>query len=133
MPDYYCIYSGAKVTKENFSLDHFLPWSFVVHNQYWNLIPIPKSINSSKSNWLPYWSYFPKFALRQYEVFKFYFQHNEKKMLEDYFVNIVPNECLVSQKEFAQKLEQQVLPQYQIAKNMGFMSPFVFNDKQKNI
>lgn len=127
--DYQCIYSGFSLTTENFSLDHFLPWSFVVHNHFWNLIPTPKNINSSKGNWLPDWTYFPKFAHNQYQIFRFYFQLDKKKELEDYFVSIVPNEQLVSQEEFTQRLEQQILPQYQIAKNMGFLSPFIFNDK----
>jgi len=132
-PGYQCIYSDTLLTRENFSLDHFLPWSFVVHNHFWNLIPTPKSVNSSKSDWLPDWGYFPKFAHQQYEIFKFYFQLDKKKTLEDYFVNIVPNEHLVSREEFIQRLEQQILPQYQIAKNMGFLFPFIFNDKQKSI
>ncbi len=130
---YQCIYSGQQLTTENFSLDHFLPWSFVVHNHFWNLIPVPKSVNSSKSDWLPDWSYFPKFAQNQYEVFKFYYQLDKKNPLEDYFVSIVPNEHLVTQEEFTQRLERQLLPQYQIAKNMGFLHPFIFNDKQKLI
>ena len=130
---YHCIYSGQQITQANFSLDHFLPWSFVVHNHFWNLIPVPKSVNSSKSDWLPDWTYFQKFAQQQYEIFKFYFQNGKKRSLEDYFVDIVPNEHLVTREEFTQRLEQQILPQYQIAKNMGFLFPFIFNDKQKSI
>lgn len=131
-PNYYCIYSGQQLTQENFSLDHFLPWSFVVHNHFWNLIPVPKSVNSSKRDWLPDWTYFPMFAQRQYEVFKFHFQNGKIKVLEDYFIDIVPNEHLVGQKEFTQRLEQQIMPQYQIAKNMGFLSPFIFHEKQNS-
>jgi hypothetical protein len=132
-PDCHCIYSGQPITQENFSLDHFLPWSFVVHNHFWNLIPVPKNVNSSKSDWLPDLRYFPQFAQQQYEIFKFYFQLGKKKALEDYFVNVIPNEHLASQEEFIQRLERQIFPQYQIAKNMGFPSPFIFNDKQKSI
>lgn len=132
-PDYQCIYSGELLTSENFSLDHFLPWSFVVHNHFWNLIPVPRSVNSSKSDWLPDWTYFPKFAQNQYEIFKHYFQLDKRKPLEDYFISIVPNEYLVTQEEFTQRLEQEMLPQYQIAKNMGFLFPFVFNGKPKPI
>jgi hypothetical protein len=126
--NYRCIYSEQTVTPENFSLDHFLPWSFVVHNHYWNLIPVPSSVNSSKSDWLPDWKYFPKFARQQFEIFKFYFQNDNRRALEDYFVNIVPSEYLVTQDEFTQHLERQILPQYQIAKNMGFLFPFNFKD-----
>lgn len=48
-----CIYTGNSLTTHNYDLDHFLPWSFVAHNQLWNLIPADKSINSSKSNHIP--------------------------------------------------------------------------------
>ena len=126
--NYQCIYSGQVVSPVEFSLDHFLPWSFVVHNHYWNLIPVPSRVNSSKSDWLPDWKYFPKFARQQFEIFKFYFQNGDRRALEDYFMNIVPNEYLVTQDEFIQHLEHQILPQYQIAKNMGFLSPFTFKD-----
>ncbi len=34
-----CIYSGQPLTPQRFSLDHYLPWSFVAHDQLWNLIP----------------------------------------------------------------------------------------------
>lgn len=43
-PDLNCIYSGQLITSENLSLDHFLPWSYVAHDQLWNIIPTPKSI-----------------------------------------------------------------------------------------
>ncbi|NQT61149.1 MAG: hypothetical protein HQ557_19450, partial [Bacteroidetes bacterium] len=48
-----CIFSGKPLTQKDISIDHFLPWSFVAHDQLWNLIPVSKSINSSKSNNLP--------------------------------------------------------------------------------
>ncbi len=45
-----CIYSNAILKKESLSLDHYLPWSFVAHDQLWNLIPTIPSVNSAKSN-----------------------------------------------------------------------------------
>lgn len=47
-----CPYSQAPVP-EDFALDHFVPWTFVVHDQLWNLVPVDKSLNSSKGNRLP--------------------------------------------------------------------------------
>jgi hypothetical protein len=38
---------------KDISLDHYVPWSFVVHDQLWNLIPTTKSVNSKKSDLLP--------------------------------------------------------------------------------
>ncbi|NMG59345.1 helix-turn-helix domain-containing protein [Geitlerinema sp. P-1104] len=64
-----CIYSGQTLTlgSDDLSLDHYLPWSFVAHNQLWNLIPVSQSVNSSKSNNLPAQQYFSKFVDLQYQ------------------------------------------------------------------
>lgn len=51
--EFRCIYSGEIVSAEKFALDHFVPWSFVVHDQLWNLIPTLTAVNSKKSNRLP--------------------------------------------------------------------------------
>ncbi|MGD9938591.1 MAG: HNH endonuclease domain-containing protein [Clostridia bacterium] len=48
-----CIYSGTQLLKDTFTLDHYLPWSFVTHDRQWNLLPVPKAINSAKSDRLP--------------------------------------------------------------------------------
>ena len=34
-----CIYSNGLVNIDSLSLDHFLPWSFVTHDQLWNIVP----------------------------------------------------------------------------------------------
>ncbi len=64
--DIECIYSKVKLNKNEISLDHYLPWSFVAHDQLWNLIPTTKSVNSSKSNSLPSEQYFLDFATLQH-------------------------------------------------------------------
>ncbi len=48
-----CIFSDKEITPNNLSLDHFLPWSFIGHDQLWNLIPMPKNENSAKSDKIP--------------------------------------------------------------------------------
>lgn len=65
--DFHCIYSGNKIEAERFSLDHYLPWSFVAHDQLWNLIPTLPEINSSKSNDLPSPQLFDKFVAAQHQ------------------------------------------------------------------
>jgi 5-methylcytosine-specific restriction endonuclease McrA len=48
------IYTGTEFTEENLhayggmSIDHFIPWSLVLHNDIWNLYPMYKNINSGK-------------------------------------------------------------------------------------
>jgi hypothetical protein len=64
--DFYCIYSDQKIDANNFSLDHYLPWSFVAHDQLWNLVPTTPEVNSSKSNNLPPDHAFEKFITAQH-------------------------------------------------------------------
>jgi hypothetical protein len=74
-----CIYTGEELSLEDLSLDHFLPWSFVAHDQLWNLIPVSKSINSSKNNYLPSLDrYFPRFAALQFQGLESYHRAHGK-------------------------------------------------------
>lgn len=58
-----------------FAVDHFLPWSFVGHNEIWNLCPIDQSTNSSKSDKLPDLEIFlPKLAQFHQDALKVNFQ-----------------------------------------------------------
>jgi hypothetical protein len=61
----HCIYSGKRLTAEKFALDHYLPWSFVAHDQLWNLVPVAPEANSSKADSLPSREYFEKFVALQ--------------------------------------------------------------------
>ena len=62
----YC-YGENRLAPENISIDHFVPWSYVAHDEFWNLHPTTRAINSSKSNHLPEWElYFPRFAGLEY-------------------------------------------------------------------
>lgn len=66
-PELRCIYSGVPLRVASFALDHYLPWSFVVHDQLWNLIPVPAAVNSAKSNRLPSADYFSGFVTLQHQ------------------------------------------------------------------
>jgi hypothetical protein len=79
-----CIYSNVKLDKDEISLDHYLPWSFVAHDQLWNLIPTTRSVNSSKSNNLPSEKYFYDFVKLQHLGLNIYHQQvSYKKWLND--------------------------------------------------
>ena len=49
------IYGERRLTERELSIDHFIPWSYVAHDEFWNLHPTTRSINSSKGNRLPAW------------------------------------------------------------------------------
>lgn len=99
-----CIYSQIELDKDNISLDHYLPWSFVAHDQLWNLIPTTPSVNSSKSNNIPAEKYFTNFVKLQHQGLTIYAQNNSRKKwlncAEDYIA-----ELKVSQADDLLKLE----------------------------
>lgn len=68
-----CIYSGVALSAENFHLDHYIPWSFMGHNQIWNLIPADPSVNASKGDNLPCMKkYFPPFMKLHHQALVFH-------------------------------------------------------------
>lgn len=61
------IYGQNQLTNTEMSIDHFVPWSYVAHDELWNLHPTTRSINSSKGNYLPDWEiYFPLLSQQEY-------------------------------------------------------------------
>lgn len=126
------IYAGREFSQENYdelgvlSIDHFIPWSFVMHDDMWNLVPTFKNINSSKSDkLLRYENYIDDFCDIQYEAFSFMCDNNRKKDLETY-VDILRLENPLDfykykgKEGFSEKLKLSIAPIYQIAVNQGF-------------
>jgi len=48
-----CTYSNIPLAGEEIVVDHYLPWSYLGHDQSWNLCPTIQSLNSKKSDRLP--------------------------------------------------------------------------------
>lgn len=70
LTDLHEIYQNTPMTNSNISIDHFVPWSYVAHDELWNLHPTTRGINSSKGNRVPDWNtYFPKLAALEYRVY----------------------------------------------------------------
>jgi hypothetical protein len=44
-----CLYSQTVLERVE-ALDHYVPWSFVLHDRIWNLVPVTPSANSAKSD-----------------------------------------------------------------------------------
>jgi hypothetical protein len=52
--DLRCPYSGRLIGRDTpFDIDHFVPWSFLVHDEFWNLVPVDPATNSRKGQQLP--------------------------------------------------------------------------------
>ena len=134
-PDLRCIYSNQVITEDNISMDHFLPWSYVVHDLLWNIIPTPKNVNSSKNNSLPSkGEHFDRYANLQFEAFQFHARRGNNALLEAHsilFKGDIPTIKALDFIEFKHHLSQTILPQLQMAENLGFKYPFVCPDYLK--
>jgi len=126
-----CIYSGKTMYKDDFSLDHFLPWRFVAHDLLWNIVPTPKNINSAKNDNLPDLDkYFDRFVQLQYQAFGVALDLRKVKLVEDYTLLFrtqdFSDSLILPLEHFRQTLADTIAPQVQIAKNMGFVGDWSY-------
>lgn len=124
------IYGDVDLADENISVDHFVPWQYVAHDELWNLHPTTKSINSSKSNLLPSWKlYFNSLGSLEYRAYEL---KNENEAVAHEFQKIAPyhlnNEEIRNQlyadgldkNTFIERLEHVIKPVYESAHMSGF-------------
>lgn len=120
-----CIYTGNPLERNGFDLDHFMPWSFVSHNQNWNLIPADGSFNSSKNNRIPDLDYYlPLMAAVQHHALKLYLPVSSSRdaIVNEYFTLGVSPQDLVAMNDeaFLNVYRKTFSPLSQMAQNMGF-------------
>ena len=117
------IYSEQPLA-QNFSIDHFLPWSFVVHDLFWNLTPVEPATNSAKNDVLPDLDlYLPRLANLHFEAIEV--AKSRPKLLEDYtdcFRLDAAELAAIGASRLETKFREVILPQAQIAINQGFQS-----------
>lgn len=126
------IYTGKHFNEENYnvhgclSIDHFIPWSFVLHDQIWNLLPTFKNINSKKNDdLLLYDKYITDFCDIQYEAFAHVCKNKIDHIAEEYINafrvgNIYEFYKSGTKERFSDELKKRISPLYQIAVNQGF-------------
>jgi hypothetical protein len=126
------IYTGQEFNEFNYekygalSIDHFIPWSFVLHDEMWNLVPTFKNVNSKKSdNLLVFDKYIDEFCGIQYKAFSYFCDRKVEATLEQY-IDVLrldnPYDYYKhsTNESFHNKLKQCISPLYQIAANQGF-------------
>lgn len=65
------IFTDMPVQSKKYDVDHFIPWSFVMNDELWNLMPMDSSLNSTKSNRLPQWDpFFERFSANQFTLYE---------------------------------------------------------------
>ena len=117
-----CIFTDNKLIydEKKYALDHFVPHAFVSHDLIWNLIPIDKSFNSSKSDKIPsVEKYFDKFFNLQKTAFEIVSSQNSKnKYLEEY-LTIFPDLDGSNGFDYL-RYKESIQPLITIASNNGF-------------
>lgn len=127
------IYGDNVVADNDFSIDHFVPWSYVAHDELWNLSPTTKQINSAKGNNLPLWcEYFPRLLAIEYQAYDLAFsttgigsiRETFEKCLDEHVNDIEIRSKLyhegLTKDEFGSRLEETIEPIFIAAKNLGF-------------
>lgn len=134
--DIECIYSRDRLEKETISLDHYLPWSFVAHDQLWNLIPTTVSVNSSKSNNIPDEKYFENFVNLQHLGLKTSHQNlSEAKWLkyaEHYISELKVNrpDDLLNLEILRKAYGQTIVPLISLAVIQGFSQNWIYHNNK---
>ena len=127
-----CIYSQQRLNTQRLSLDHYLPWSFVAHDQLWNLLPTSPEVNSSKSNNLPDNTYFRRFVELQHTgltITHEQFTESEwVKHIESYIIEMKPNEKedLLDLEKLFDAYDRLINPLVSIASGKGFRSGWTY-------
>ncbi|ANQ48043.1 hypothetical protein MY04_0661 [Flammeovirga sp. MY04] len=128
------IFSNVELSLiHDLSVDHYLPWSFVTHDQIWNLHPIEKSVNSAKNNILPSDGYNIPFISMQYDLTRFLLhKKKQNKVLEDYYTvfSLSQEDLLnIDLDNFISIYKKVYNPLFEIAMNMGFQKDWRYIKK----
>lgn len=125
--DIRCTFTGNPIQPGEIVVDHFLPWSYVGHNQKWNLCPTTQATNSRKSDVLPSDTYLENLVRIQMTTLKWVRNNKPDKdwsvFIEEYETALQLNEGeLLIQRNLDEAIRSAIQPHFQLAKNMGFDS-----------
>ena len=124
------VFTDKPVVSKQYDVDHFIPWSFVMNDELWNLMPMDSSLNSAKSNRLPKWyPFFDRFAKNQFILYRL-IQEKEgiRKLYEscyrDNLHSLWAGQELYrkgnSETEFRNILQKNMQPVYDSARRQGY-------------
>ena len=114
------IISGGIINPSSFHLDHYIPFSFLLHNQIWNLTPLEPSHNLEKSDILPDWDKtFDIFSDNQHRFYRWALKNSRKSVLDEY-LNVLKDTGDFNLDDFSLKLSGTLKPQWLAASGMGY-------------
>ena len=135
------VFTGNTIDIKKYDIDHFIPFSFVMNDELWNLMPMDAILNSSKNNNLPIWEdFFGKFAHNQYVMYEHIHKETEiyslyEKCFKDNLCSIWAMQDLYrighSKEEFCNILSKNMRPVYDAARRQGY-NLWNYNSKKDN-
>ena len=131
------VFTDNTINRNQYAVDHFIPWSFVMNDELWNLMPMDASLNVVKSNRLPKWKpFFAKFAHNQYMLYRLIHEKEGihqlyEKCYRDNLHSIWANQELYrkgnSKDVFVNILSKNMQPVYDSARRQGYQ---IWNTEQ---
>ena len=125
--DCFCIYTGEKIVAGKFSLDHYIPWSFVAYDDMWNLVPVSNLGNELKSDSLPRNStYLEKLVTMQmFSIEQLHGDYNKRRweaLFESYSIvlHLDVMERIPTRVALREALESAIVPLSGLAAKHGF-------------
>lgn len=126
------------IDKNNYALDHFIPWSFILNNIFYNLSPLDQSTNSKKSNKIPDEIYIEHLSSLHYSIVQ-YIAHGQIKRPKSKIIQSYEdlrkcsfNELIkLDKKSFFESMHNKIAPLIFVAKDSGF-EPLTENDLSLN-
>lgn len=121
----YCIYSGALLNDQRFEVDHFIPWSFICHDEIWNLIPASPEANSSKGRGLPTAQHVDLFVESHINALRIQKNRANKthwrRIARHYIEGLsLEEEALLEPELVRQAYQNKLNPLLSLARNLGF-------------
>lgn len=124
------VFTSKLIVPGSYDIDHFVPWSFVMNDELWNLMPMDSSLNSAKSNRLPRWEpFFSRFADNQFIMYELVNKEpSVHKLFEDCYRDNLHSIWAVqelyragnSKETFLNILQRNMNPVYDSARRQGY-------------
>ncbi len=115
------------IDKNNYALDHFIPWSFILNNSFYNLSPLDQSTNSKKSNKIPNEIYIEHLSSLHYSIVQ-YIAHGQISKPKNKITQSYEDLCKcsfdtlikVDKSNFFKSMHNKLAPLIFVAKDSGF-------------
>ena len=124
------IYTRKPIDPHSYDVDHFVPFSFVMNDELWNLMPMDPSLNSGKSNNLPSWNdFFISFVDNQFVMYELVHKRDKifalyEKCYKDNLHSVWATQELYrkgnTKEEFRNILSKNMRPVYDSALRQGY-------------